>query len=95
MARLSITQRDELLIRLDERIEKLPEIERHLDKLNGSVNETNIKLAATSTIAKSADKKADGNRKYMDKLTIAVIVAILTGVASVALAAIGLNGSIG
>jgi len=71
-----------ILARIDERTKVLPEMREHLAKLNDSISATNIKLAKTDAIAKSADSKADNNRKYLDRATIAIGVAIVTAICS-------------
>lgn len=79
---------------IEERVKVLPSMDKHLGRLNGSISETNVKLASTTEIAKAADKKSDNNRRYLDKLTIALIAAIVTGMASAAMWAVQLtNGS--
>ena len=79
------TQR-ELLIRIDERTEQIPLINRHLEKLNGEVASTNVKLAKANEIACNAQEKATSNRRYIDKLVIAFItssVALIIAIATI------------
>ena len=72
-----------ILARIDERTKVLPEMREHLAKLNDSISATNIKLAKTDEIAKNANSKADNNRRYLDKATIAIGVAVITGLGSI------------
>ena len=86
--RLSVAKRDEMLIRVDEQTKSLPMIEKHLEKLNDSVAETNIKLAKTDAIAKASYDHSQGNRRYLDRLTISVIIACVAALSAVVIAGI-------
>ena len=82
---------EEIIIRVDERTKVIPGIEKHLRELNGAISDTIAKLAKTEQISKNSNNKADSNRHYLDKLTIAVIGAIITAVGSVIVVVIALQ----
>jgi len=63
--------------------ENAVKVDRHFEKLNGAVVDALIKLAKTDEIAKSAQSKSDSNRKYLDRITIAIIVAVITTIGAV------------
>jgi Tfp pilus assembly protein FimV len=73
----------EILAQIEERTRVLPEINKHLEKLNDSISQTNIKLAKTNAIAEAADRKADANRRYIDKASIAIGVSIITALGAI------------
>ena len=84
MARLSPEKRDEMLIRVDERTEKIPVIEKHLKDINGTIAETNIKLAKTEEIANEARDRAKTNSGRIDKITITAVAASIAALAAIA-----------
>jgi len=50
MAKLTPDKRDELLIRLDQKVmDSLPKIERHLEKINGHINAHSDSIVALQT----------------------------------------------
>jgi len=81
---------EEIIIRVDERTKVIPGIEKHLRDLNGVVSDTIAKLAKTEQISKNSSSKADSNRHYLDKITIAVIASIITALGSIIAVAISL-----
>lgn len=66
----------------------ITEIKKQFTDLNGSVKETMVKLAKTTEVAKNAQESASDCRKYIDKITIAVIGSIITAIASIVCAVI-------
>lgn len=81
-----------MVARIDERTKAIPKIEEHLRELNSSATEIQIKLAKTDEIAKSACEHAKSNRRYIDKLTIAVIVAVISALISGSAALVAVLG---
>jgi len=72
-----------LIARVDERTKIIPEINKHLSELNHHIEATNVKLAKTDELAKGANTRAENNRHYMDKMTIAVMASIITALGSI------------
>ena len=79
------TQEDyeELIISVDERTKAIPGIEKHLKTLNGSIADTNTKLAKTEQIAKDANKKGDRNTKTNVLFAVVLIAGLFTLLAQV------------
>jgi len=73
-----------LLTLVDEKIEKLvsrkldvlPQIERHLEKINGSVVDNQLSLKETDAIAHEANERSKRNSGNFIKLLLATIAAI-------------------
>jgi len=79
----------------------IKDIKDQFKELNGSVRDTIIKLAKAETIAQQAQKRADEahlqsienpreNRRYIDKLFITALGSMLTAVAAIIAAIIGI-----
>jgi len=86
--RLSPAERDRILFRVDEAVKDIPKIKDHLKEINGTVRDTCVKIARNEEIAKDARETASSNRKYIDKIIIAVIAASVAACAAVASAII-------
>ena len=81
---------EETIIRVDQSLNGKAGVLDRLKEYNGKaakaleeINQTNLKLNQTKVIAQAADRKADNNRRYMDKITIAIIGAIITAAGGV------------
>ena len=72
---------EEMIIRVDERTRAIPAIEEHLRLLNGGVTKA-------LNDADSAKMWSVSTRRYLDKLTIAVIAAGITFVSSIVVIAL-------
>ena len=79
----------------------IKDIKDQFKELNGSVRDTIIKLAKAEAIANQAQKRADEahlqsivnpreNRRYIDKLFITALGSMLTAVAAIIAAVIGI-----
>ena len=67
---------EEMIIRVDERTRAIPQIEAHLNKLNGGVSKA---LYDSS----NAERKATSTRKYLDKLIVGIIAGGLVFISSI------------
>ena len=61
MAKLTAEKRDELLVRLDERVkdireDTLPKIEKHLEKINNHLDDHSKRITITETLQKERNK---------------------------------------
>lgn len=64
---------EELIIRVDERTKRIPEIEKHLGRINGTLSTQALEIMEASNTATNAEEKATSTRGYVDKLTICFI----------------------
>ena len=74
---------EDLIIRVDERTKSLPTIEVHLRTLNGTILVHATKIALAAAIAQEAKECADDNKKNFNKLTIGVLIALLSILGSI------------
>ena len=77
---------------IEHQVKVLPGIETYLRKLNGSIADTNVKLAKTDSIAKTADARSLSNSSRYDKLTLTLIASTLTALVAIVVIAFQLIG---
>jgi len=81
MPKLTAEKRDELLIRLDERVlyireESLPKIEEHLGKINSHLDDHSKRITVTETLQKERNKVSKKSIAGWSSGAIAIAVAL-------------------
>lgn len=81
MAKLTVEKRDELLIRLDERVkdmreDALPKIEKHLEKINGHLDNHADRIITVETLQKERNKPSKKSIAGWVSGAIAIAVAL-------------------
>ena len=77
MAKLTAGERDELLIRLDQKVQdSLPRIETHLDKINGHLDDHSKRITITETLQKERNRPSKKAIASWVSGAAAIIVAL-------------------
>ena len=70
-------ERDILLIRLDQKVhDSLPKIEKHLDKINGHLDDHSKRITITETLQKERNKPSKKSLAGYTSITLAILVAL-------------------
>lgn len=90
---------EEVVIRVDECMngaggikDQLKDMDQKIDAMNVTVVTTLVSIGETKQIAIDAKEKADNNRKYIDKLNIAVIGSCGSAIIALIIALTGRQG---
>ena len=74
---MKASERDELLIRIDQKVQdSLPKIERHLDKINGHLDDHSKRITITETLQKERNKPSKKSMAGYISGAVAIGVAL-------------------
>jgi len=74
---MKVSERDEMLIRIDQKVmDSLPKIERHLEKINGHLDDHSKRLTITETLQKERNKPSKKSMVGYSSGAIAIAVAL-------------------
>lgn len=77
MAKLTPTARDELLLRLDQKVQdSLPRIEKHLERINNHLDDHSKRITITETLQKERNKPSKKSIAGWVSGAIAIAVAL-------------------